>query len=387
MTKGPDVSHHRDEELPPELVIKTDTVGRENFASAQNGVAVVKSIVLKNNTEDPLVDLTVRLIADPAVIHEKAWKIDRLAPGSEISITDLSLPLDIGRLSGLNEAEIGELRFVVDSPDGPLAEERNKLELLARDEWGGVGDMAHILAAFVSPNDAVVAAILKDASMLLERAGKDGAIDGYQSSDPGRAWLLAGAIWSAGTGLGLSYALPPTSFEREGQKVRSPARIRAEGLTTCLDSTLLLAAAFEAAGLNAVVLFSDGHAWVGVWLVEQDFGYVTEPDVVAVRKAAQAHEFIPIETTLMTKRPTIGFEQAVDEGRRRLSEEREDEFVVAVDISRARAARIRPLASHETAQAGQADPTEAAPAPLPKTAGSWLVAGGGGRNGSGHADG
>jgi len=369
MTEGHNVTEntgHGDGGVPPELVIITETVGRVNFASAQNGVAVVKKILLKNNTEESLGDLTITLTANPPVIREKTWKIDRLAPESEITITDLSTPLDIRHLSGLNEAEIGELSFVVDSPDGQLIEEHKRLELLARDEWGGVGDMAQILAAFVSPNDSVVAAILKDASILLERAGKDGSIDGYQTKDPGRAWLLAGAIWSAVTGIGLSYAMPPASFELEGQKVRSPARIRAEGLTTCLDSTLLLAAAFEAAGLNPVVLFSQGHAWVGVWLVERDFGYVTEPDVVTVRKAVQAHEFIPMETTLATKRPTIGFEQAVDEGRRRLSEEREDEFVVAVDISRARAARIRPLASHAATDDGPADHAEAAPAPLPK---------------------
>lgn len=50
-----------------------------------------------------------------------------------------------------------------------------------------------MLAAFVSPNDAVIAAILKDASQLLEAAGHSGSIDGYQSQDPSRVWMLAGA--------------------------------------------------------------------------------------------------------------------------------------------------------------------------------------------------
>ena len=115
-------------------------------------------------------------------------------------------------------------------------------------------------------------------------------------------------------------AEPPASFEKEGQKIRGKSCITGEGLATCLDSTVFLAAAFEAAGLNPVALFSQGHAWVGVWIVKKDFGHVTEPDVVAVRKAVQAREFRPIETTLLTKRPAIGFDQAVDEGRRRLSE-------------------------------------------------------------------
>ena len=201
--------------------------------------------------------------------------------------------------------------------------------------------------------------------MLLERSGQDGSMEGYQSNNPQRAWMIAGAIWSAMTGMGLTYANPPASFELDGQKVRSPARIRSEGLATCLDSSLLLAAAWEQAGLNPVILFSEGHAWAGVWITKRDFGQVTEPDVVTVRKASQAKEFIPVETTLLAQRPTVGFEQAVEAGRSRLAEECEHEFQMAIDITRARSARIRPLASHVRGDKGEAAHIEAAPAKLP----------------------
>ena len=152
----------------------------------------------------------------------------------------------------------------------------------------------------------------------------------------------------------------------KARRLRGPGRITGEGLATCLDSTLFLAAASRLRGLNPVVLFSQGHAWVGVWILKKDFGHVTEPDVVAIRKAVQAHEFIPIETTLLTRRPAIGFDQAVDEGRRRFSESRDPEFVMAVDIVRSRAAGIRPLPSPGTADSSEADAAdETAPAALP----------------------
>ena len=288
----------------------------------------------------------------------------------------MSTPLDIERLAGLNESEIGELEFRLEANGLETIVEKCRIELLARDEWGGVNDMAQILAAFVSPNDSVIAGILKAAARLLEAAGHDGSMNGYQEDDPRRAYLIAGAIWSAATGLGLTYAEPPKSFERDGQKVRGPARIADEGLTTCLDSSLFLAAAFEAAGLNPAVLFSQSHAWVGVWIRKTDFGHVTEPDVIAVRKAVQAREFVPIETTLLTKRPSVGFDQAVDEGRRRLSENRETEFVMGVDIARSRAARIRPLASHKLPDS-HVVPTddEVAPAALPRVPDFGLLPG------------
>ena len=351
---------------PRAVALRHSELRRVNFASAQNDVSIIKGITVENPTDEALTDIRITLRATPPIIREQTWVIDRVAPRSDLAVSDTSTPLDIARLEGLNEAEVGELEFRLEARGLRTIVENWRIELLARDEWGGVRDMAQILAAFVSPNDPAVAHILKDAARLLEAAGHDGSMSGYQSGDPRRAYLLAGAIWSAVTGLSLTYAEPPSSFEREGQKIRGPGRVTDEGLATCLDSTLFLAAAFEAVGLNPVVLFSQGHAWVGVWIFKKDFGHVTEPDVVAVRKAVQAHEFVPIETTLLTKRPAIGFDQAVDEGRRRLSENRDPEFVMAVDIARSRAARIRPLASHRVTaptELGAVDDTASAALP------------------------
>ena len=351
---------------PAIVTLRHRALQRVNFASAQNDVAIIEEISVENPTDAALTDVRITLRASPPIIREKTWIIDRIAPESQHTLLDLSTPLDIERLRGLDEAEIGELEFRMWSQELRTIVEKHRVELLARDEWGGVGDMAQILAAFVSPNDPAVARVLKDAARLLESAGRNGSMNGYQSGDPSRAYMLASAIWSAVTGLALNYAEPPASFEREGQKIRGPDRITREGLATCLDTTLFLAGAFEAAGLNPVVLFSQGHAWVGVWIVKKDFGNVTEPDVVAVRKAAQAHEFVPIETTLLTKRPSISFDQAEDEGRRRLAENRDPEFVMAVDIARSRAAHIRPLASHKDEDHRKSDVIdEASPAPLP----------------------
>ncbi|MGX9856405.1 DUF3320 domain-containing protein [Limimaricola variabilis] len=348
------------------LEVTFSTADKVNFSSAQNGVSILREIKLFNRTDVPLENIVISIESSPAVIKPKSWTLDRLGPGDERSLSGLETPLNDTLLSGLNEAEFGQLILTVSANDTDLLREERRIEMLARDEWGGIGDMAHLLAAYVSPNDAVVAGILKEAGRLLERGGQSGSIDGYQSNDPGRAWMLAGAIWSATAALGLTYAYPPASFETRGQKVRSPARIKSEGLATCLDSALLLAACFEAAGLNPVVLFSEGHAWTGVWLTPRDFGQLTEPDVMTVRKAIDAREFVTMETTLLTKRPTIGFEQAVGAGRDLTTERNEHSFLLAVDICRARVARIRPLASHNIETTPDAEQIEAAPPALPK---------------------
>ena len=345
-----------------DLEINLLTLPKVNFASSQNGVSIIKKLSLKNLSDCIIENVVVTVECTPGIIRTKSWNIDRIAVGNECILSNLETPLDTTLLSGLNEAEVGSLRLTVHLGENKIIEENRSIELLARDEWGGLGDMAHLLAAFVSPNDAAVAAILKDASQLLEAAGHNSSINGYQSQDPSRVWMLAGAIWSAATGLGLSYAVPPASFEQRGQKVRNPERIRSEGLATCLDSSLFLAACFEAAGLNSVVLFSEGHAWAGVWLANKDFGSITEHDVMTVRKAVDAREFVMMETTLLTKRPTVGFEEAVAQGREHIAERNEHTFQAAVDISRARAARIRPLATHRIDEPKNVLETPASPA-------------------------
>lgn len=340
--------------------------GKVNFATAQNGVAVVKRLAIENTETEAVRDVRLTLFASPAILREKTWVIDSIAPGVTLQLSDLETPLDTALLGGLDEAEIGQLQFRLSAQGLEDVTSTHRIEMLARDEWGGLAEMDNILAAFISPNQPAVARILKEAGRLLEAAGHSGAIDGYQGGDPHRVWMLAGAIWSAATGLGLTYAVPPASFERVGQKIRDPERIVSEGLATCLDSTLLIAAAYEAAGLNTAVLFSHGHAWVGVWLVKKDFGRLVEPDVVAVRKATVAREFVPLETTLLTRRPAVGFEEAIAAGRDRLSEARETEFIQVVDINRARAARIRPLASHRTPDSPAHEDIAASPAALPR---------------------
>ena len=159
----PEADSEKDQESKAEyeIALELKTTGRINFASAQNDVPVVKSLSLTNTGERALEDLDVTLSASPSVIRPKTWKIDRLSAEQNLSLNDLSTPLDIQHLSGLNETEIGSLSLTITHADSPLLVENRRLELLARDQWGGLGDMDRLLAAFVSPNDAVVAAISK----------------------------------------------------------------------------------------------------------------------------------------------------------------------------------------------------------------------------------
>ena len=53
--------------------------------------------------------------------------------------------------------------------------------------------------------------------------------------------------------------------------MRGPSDILSRKVGTCLDLTLLYASCLEQAGLNPLLVLIEGHAFAGVWLIDEDF--------------------------------------------------------------------------------------------------------------------
>lgn len=346
------------------IEILADVATSFTYASFQNAIPVLRSIAIGNPTNENLESCTLELVSSPPFLRAKTWAVDRIVAGDRLLISDRKVELDSSYLAGLNEAERGEITLRLSTGKGLVAENRLPVRLLARDEWGGVADMAQLLPAFVMPNDPAVAQLLRAAADRLAAHGHPSGMDGYQSGSPQRAFLLTAAIYSAAAGLSLHYAEPPASFEARGQKIRRPSTIAADRLATCLDAALLIAAALEAAGLNPVILMFRGHAAVGVWLSKHTLSNAIETDAMEVRKAIASREMIVFETTGVTHRPPVTLEHAQRLIEGRLEESRKAEFVAVIDVCRSRSGGITPLASHEPLREG-ADEAVERPVELP----------------------
>ena len=231
--------------LDGDVIFAADFASTFTFASHQNSIPVIRSIRIENSTIESVENARLELTASPAFLRAKTWVIDRIMAGEGLTLSDRRIDLDAAYLAGLDEAERGDIKLRLLKGDRVLAETIVPVRLLARDEWGGVLDMAQLLPAFVMPNDPAIFRVLRSAAELLARHGHSSALDGYQSNDPKRAYMLAAAIYSAIAALGLHYAQPPASFESRGQKVRGPSKITQDSIATCLDTTLLFAAAFD----------------------------------------------------------------------------------------------------------------------------------------------
>ena len=283
-----------------------------NFAAHQSAFPVLRSLEVENlDSDDGFEHLTLTLDSSPQFVKKKDWPIDRILPHGLIRIKDRDLELDGGFLLERNEAVRGAVRFRLEKAGNILAELPKPVALLAYNEWGGAGYMPELLAASCMPNDPAVDTILRAASKTLHRAGKRDAIDGYQSRSRERVWELASAIYSAIANLNLSYANPPASFERDGEKVRVLCRILDQRLATCLDTALLFATALEQAGLNPILALPKGHALVGVWLQPESLSTIVTDEAETLRKRVDLKELVLIETTCATSRPPPSFSDAL----------------------------------------------------------------------------
>lgn len=349
----------------PLLAIAATLGVKLNLADFQNAVPMLRELSIHNDSVADEKELDLSIESIPAFLKTKQWHIDAVNAGQRCHVTELDVQLDGALLSRLTEAETATVAFVLHRRGAAgveLARLEQTVELLPRNQWGGLSHQPDMVAAFVQPNEPAVERLLKQTAEVLRKHGKNPALDGYTGGSK-RAWELTSGIWSAVVALGLDYALPPASFEHAGQKVRGPGQIAESGLATCLDLALLFCSASEQAGLNPLLVFIRGHAFAGVWLKNEEFSTSVVDDITALRKRIKLKELVLFETTLATQRPAPTFSYAVQLGAQHVSENEEEAFELAVDIRRARLQRIKPLASAEAHIA--ASPVETAPAAEP----------------------
>jgi hypothetical protein len=315
-----------------------------NLAFYQNAIPIIRDLSVRNTTGVDLREVSVHLSSEPRFITPGVWRIDRIADADVHHLTTVDLKLDQTFLSGLTASRRAELVVRVESSRQPLAERKIEVNLLPPGHWGGSGAAPELLAAFVRPTDpSIVDVILREAADKLSKAGRNPAIDGYRAGKKARAWELAEAIWAALVGHSIGYVLPPKSFERRGQMVRAPADLLSHRVGTCLDLALLYASCLEQAGLNPIVVLIEGHAFAGLWLIDEEYSIPVVDDAQTLRKRIQLQELLFVEMTMVTGDHPARFKQAADAAAKHLAEDAAKPLEFAIDVRRARKAQIRPL--------------------------------------------
>lgn len=313
-----------------------------NYAAAQNNIPLIQRLIIRNKTEQPFRQVDLQISVNPPFFEPKRFTFDTFSAEESRTFNSVQLNLSLNHdyLFDLDESEFGQITITVAKESEKLLVHNEPIRVLARNEWGATQGLPELLAAHVQPTPIEIDRILSAASSLLKSsAGLN--MNGYQSKNREYVWKQVNVIYQILANMGLQYAPPPASFEKTGQKIRTTAQILDGKMITCLDSSVLLAACLEQAGLNPVILLKEGHAWVGVWLVNSYFSNPVEDCAQDVRKRIASGEFLTIETTVIPQAASM--KKAIADTAHYLEEAQEHTFEYAIDIKRARQNHIRPM--------------------------------------------
>lgn len=321
--------------------LKIEHSRRIQLALQQHGQAVVERIVVRAEGELPEGPLEVRIWLDPEVGEEAVARVDGLPVGAVAVLEGATVQprLSAERLVNQTEREMGTLAVDVVVGEEVLGRYRGEVEILAYNEWPGMASPPETLAGFVTPNHPAIGRWLELVRAELRDAGEPTQLEGYQAREPKRVALLAAAVYRAIKRAGIGYASPPASFEERGQKIRTADQVLQEKLATCLDLSVLMAAALEQIGLHALLLLQKDHAYVGVWLTDWHLPESFVDDPLLLQKRVKLGECLVFDSSAAAE--GLDFGAACKVGERFLGHV--ENFRFALDLASARKRKFHPL--------------------------------------------
>jgi very-short-patch-repair endonuclease len=329
------------------LSVTMTSAPRVNLALQQNGVPLLRDLVVSNTGPEDEHLVRVTVTAEPPLFEPWEHVIDTVRAGSSHHVPQVGTVLSPTFLARQAERELGGVTVSLTSAAGTTARLSRPLEVLAPTEWLGVGVLPELLAAFVRPNAPVLVEVLKSASDRLQQETGSGALSGYQSRDPKRVWLTVKALYESVQATGPSYINPPASFETTGQKVRTHEAVLEGRLGTCLDLTVLMAALMEQTGLHPLLLLVEGHAFPGVWLTDFSLKEPALDDPEPIRKRVELGEALVFDSSAVAS--GASFEAARLTAEAALKDNAR--FRLAIDVRCARLHGTLPLPLERTGDA------------------------------------
>lgn len=266
-------------------------------------------------------------------------------PRGELLLPPPLLKVDREYLLACDQEEVLTLSCRLQTAEQLLCEEVYQLRIQPYGYWHGNQVMPELLASFVLSDRPILSRISIKAAEYLQQWTGNSALDGYQQRAPNRVRHQVAAIYEALRNESLVYASIPPSFTEGGQRVRLVDEVLTSKLANCLDLTLLFAACLEYIGLRPILVLVAGHAFVGCWLVEDNYPYPFGDDASFLLKAASdgISEMVLLETTSVCASSLVPFEEAVRVAERSLQVD--DNLELFIDVFRSRLGHIYPLRS------------------------------------------
>ncbi|MCS5733770.1 DUF4011 domain-containing protein [Herbiconiux daphne] len=354
-------ARHLEPTASARVTLNLTTAGVVSYALANARLSALESVTITN--PGPMLraaSLEIEATDAFGSLGSPSTTLIDLAEQATVTLSELSLYLDPAKMLAVDEQRPGRITARLTDADGTTrAEASADVDVLAASQWrtNPVQLGMELLPAYVQPNAAAIQPLLHEAGELLEKRTGDRSMTGYQLEDPNRVDATVEAIYEAMRERRIRYAEPPASWSSTGQKVRTPAEVLEGRVGTCLDTTVVLAAALEQAGINSTLWIFEGHAFLGYWRHNSEMGSVVDFEPADLINRTALGQIVLLETTAVTDSRDGDFEAAKRAARARM-EGAPSTFIGAIDVGAARSASIFPLPSRSVDADGTVVVTE-----------------------------
>lgn len=325
------------------LLLHKQTLPFLNISLHLNDIKPVQSLSIENTSENNSAQLNVKITADLPCIEQFDYLVPFVPAKNQVKIPLENLKINRDFLNKLSETEKANFSIEVIENEATIIKETIPINVHPIEHFGGFQILPELIVAYITPNHPYIYHIKRKAVEILEKQGLRTAFEGYQSNDPERVLQIMSAIYSAIQSEEIVYSSLPPGYEETGQRLRLLNTIQQEKFGNCIDISLLFASCLEAVGLNPILLIIRGHAFVACWLQDDKFSEVINDDKTAITKRLSKgiREMAAVEATSVCKGSNIKFSEALNAGEAQLVQK--EDFLLSVDVKRARTLRIRPL--------------------------------------------
>jgi len=305
-------------ELGPTVELFVEARDKLVFAMELIGSPLVSDVRIINKGTESLRGAAFAIRLEPELSPEALFPIPEVPVGGEVRLGALDLHLSPGRIRQVLETEVATLACTIRVGASTVARRAVSVRVMAYNEWPGLDGPNGLLASFVLPNHPAIGTFLKHVSARLSNSTNDGALAGYQTRSRDRVIAMVAALYEELQEWGITYISVPASFERHGQKIRLPGAVLVERMGCCLDLTVFYAACMEQMGLNPFVTLVEGHAFPGVWLIDECLPEGIIEDAVRLRAQVQLGNLIFFDATVGTHSARYSIFSAIEHANRLL---------------------------------------------------------------------
>lgn len=331
--------------------VKIDYLKVANYAFVHNGIDLCKSLEIRFNKKDE----TSNDIHDVMVTCEGEYIMGYQTPVMStvsaertIRIKNFELRLDADKMAALTERvnTTFTLSIVADAASEESRREvfrqEYPIELMAYDQWLGTTVLPQSLVSFVTPDTPAVRQLIVKAAQKLKDLSGSSSFTEYQSGNPNEVVRQVAAIFATLHEEGIVYRSMPASYEQIGQRITLPEQVLSGKLGNCIELSLLFASVLEGVGINSGIILENGHAYLGIWLVNDSCRYSTLDDASFIEKKSSKgiDEIMVIESTGITAENT-SLEQSRLTAEQHLA--KTENFQLFIDVRRCRLERFLPL--------------------------------------------